>query len=185
MLNKDKLYKKQFLGQYGRINSIIFKISKTNKTKKTIVKFDTINQAALSIISLNNFNIGKNKIEVKFNIKKYCNYFLNNKKCFNSNCLFIHEKIENNNYVFCKIKNNEIIDSHKFALEILNVTKKQFDEVHNKLIGDNYFQINKKFPKMTIKKLKGDYYKKFPLNKEIKYNFNNNFYFFLNSNKKK
>ena len=70
MLNKDKLYKKQFLGKYGRINSIIFKTSKTNKTiKKTIVKFDTINQAALSIISLNNFNIGKNKIDLKFGVK--------------------------------------------------------------------------------------------------------------------
>ena len=34
MLNKDKLYKKQFLGQYGRINSIIFKTSKTNKDFK-------------------------------------------------------------------------------------------------------------------------------------------------------
>ena len=55
-----------------------------------------------------------------------------------------------------ELKNNKIIDCFKFALDILNLTKKTFDIIYLKLIGDDYYEIQKKFPKLSMKKLKNE-----------------------------
>ena len=152
---KEILYQKKFLGQYGHINQM-FLINNNKIENSIIVQFDTVNQAALSIIALNNFEINKNiKIKISYYNTRYCHYFLNNKECQNPNCLFIHtSKI--NDYLYKEINMNEYFNSFQFALNILNVSLDSFKIIYEKIIGEKYFEKYEKFPKMTIKKLKNE-----------------------------
>jgi len=166
LFSKDILYKKNFLGQYGHINQMILLNHK--KDKNVIVQFDTVNQAALTILSLHNFKIDNDKkIKAIYFTTKYCYYYLNNTECPNSNCLFLHEN-NVNNYLLLELKNNKHIDSLKFALDVLNISKQVFDAIYIKLIGDNYYETQKKFPKMTMKKIKNEDFIKslYPIIKE-------------------
>ena len=153
LYNKDILYQKKFFGQYGHIGQIIFDKTK-KKENNVIIKFDTVNQAALAILSLNNFKLNKEyNMNIKYYITKFCNYFLNNKQCLNQNCLLLHSTIIND-YQFCRILNLNEFNSFQFALNLLNIPNQLFEIIKLKLIGENYYEKNKKFPKLTIKKLK-------------------------------
>ena len=168
LFSKDLLYQKKYLGQYGHINQMILD---KKKEKSLIVRFDTFNQAALAILSLENFKVNKEyKIKTMYLITKYCHYFLNNKKCPNYNCLYLHN-ISINEYHYQRIKNYKKFNSFQFALDILDIPKNVFETIKEKLIGNNYYEKQKKFPKLTIKKLKNNeyYFQKFLLNN----NYNN------------
>ena len=169
LFSKEILYQKKYLGQYGHIRQMILLINKNNENN-VITQFDTNNQAALAILSLHNFNIDNYKLNSFYYITKFCNNILNNLKCQDSNCLFLHN-MNNNDLSLFELKNKNNFDSFKFALEILHVEKSFFDSIYNKLIGDNYYELHKKFPKLTMKKLKNkDFIKSFNENK----NNNNN-----------
>ena len=157
LYNKDILYQKKFFGQYGHIGQIFF--DKNNqKQNSVIIKFDTVNQAALAILSLNNFKLNKDHyINIKYYITKYCNSFLNNKECLNQNCLLLHNTIIND-YHFYKIENLNEFNSFQFALTLLNIPNEVFKIFKLGFIGENYYQKNNKFPKLTIKKLKNQEY---------------------------
>ena len=165
LFSKDLLYQKKYLGQYGHINQIFFD-KNYKKEKSLIVRFDTFNQAALAILSLENFKINKEyKIKTMYLITKYCHYFLNNKKCPNYNCHYLHN-ISFNEFHYHRIKNYKNFNSFQFALDILDIPKNVFETIKEKLIGNNYYEKQKKFPKLTIKKLKNNeyYIQKFLLN---------------------
>ena len=179
LLNKDLLYQKRYLGQYGHINSINFVRNQKNNGKNIVVKFDTINQAALCILSLQNFEVDENiKLEVRYFTTKYCYFYLLGKECQNNNCLFLHEKKINDN-IYINIKPGEIIDSQKLALNNLKINKRTFETVYNNIIKPNFYKIYNKFPKLTIKKLKGYISEKKNnfKNKENKNNNHNNKFF--------
>ena len=155
LLNKDLLFQKRYIGQYGHINSINFVRNQKNNGKNIVVKFDTVNQAALCILSLQNFEVDENiKLEVRYFTTKYCYFYLLGKECQNNNCLFLHEKKINDN-IYINIKPGEIIDSQKLALNNLKINKRTFENVYNNIVKPNFYKIHKKFPKLTIKKLKG------------------------------
>ena len=154
---KEILFQKKFLGQYGHINQICF-INNNKIENSLIVHFDTVNQAALAIIALNNFEINEKKIKISYYNTRYCHFFLNNKECPNPNCFYIHtNKI--NDYIYKEIKVNEYINSFMFALKILNISYNCFQLIYEKIIGEQYFEKYKKFPKLTVKKLKNEEYK--------------------------
>ena len=153
ILIKDILYQKKFIGQYGHIKSMIFLNLQKKDEKNLIVQFDTINQAALCILSLNNLDISGKKIKIKYLQTNYCYYFLNNVECKINNCIYIHSK-QINSYLYKKINSIDSIDSLNLAIKILNLTKGLYDKIYNKLIGENFYNNNLKFPKLTIKKLK-------------------------------
>ena len=152
---KDILYQKKFLGQYGHINQI-FLINNNKIENSVVAQFDTVNQAALSILALDNFEVYNNeKIKISYYYTKFCHYFLNNKECKNPNCLFIHSN-KKNEYLYKEININEYFNSFLFALNILNVSVESFQLVSAKIIGEKFFEQQKKFPKMTVKKLKNE-----------------------------
>ena len=171
LFSKDILYQKKYLGQYGHIRQMILIINKNNENN-VITQFDTINQAALAIIALHNFNIDNYKLNSFYYITKFCNSILNNSNCNDSNCLFLHN-VDINYFSLFEIKNKNNFDSFKFALEILHVEKSDFDIIYNKLIGDNYYELYKKFPKLSMKKLKNKDFIN-GLNENIINNHNNN-----------
>ena len=170
IFSKEILIQKKFLGQYGHINQL-YLINNNKHENSVIAQFDTVNQAALSIIALNNFEINKNqKLKISYYYSRYCHSFLNNKECKNVNCLFIHStKI--NDYLYKEIQVNEYINSFLFALNILDVSLTSFQLLSERIIGEKYFENKNKFPKITVKKLKNEEnFRKISLN------------FFFNSN---
>ena len=170
IFSKEILIQKKFLGQYGHINQL-YLINNNKHENSVIAQFDTVNQAALSIIALNNFEINKNqKLKISYYYSRYCHSFLNNKECKNVNCLYIHStKI--NDYLYKEIQVNEYINSFLFALNILDVSLTSFQLLSERIIGEKYFEKTNKFPKMTVKKLKNEEnFRKISLN------------FFFNSN---
>ena len=153
IFSKEILYQKKFLGQYGHINQL-FLINNNKIENSLIVQFDTINQAALCIISLENFEMGEKKhLKANYYNTKFCHFFLNNKECKNSNCLFIHS-LKINNYLYKEFQEGDYINSFQFALNILEVSLNSFKLISDKFIGEKFFEKKGKFPKMTMKKLK-------------------------------
>ena len=164
IFSKETLYEKKFLAQYGHINRLLL-INNNKIENSLIVQFDTINQAALCIISLDNLEIKeKEKIKSNYYNTKYCNSFLNNKECKNPICLFIHST-KLNNYLYKEIIPGEYINSFKYAVLILDVPLSSFNLIYEKLIGEKYFEKKGKFPKITLKKLK-----KIECNNNLSYN---------------
>jgi hypothetical protein len=170
IFSKEILIQKKFLGQYGHINQL-YLINNNKHENSVIAQFDTVNQAALSIIALNNFEINKNqKLKISYYYSRYCHSFLNNKECKNLNCFFIHS-IKINDYLYKEIQVNEYINSFLFALNILDVSLTSFRLLSERIIGEKYFEKKNKFPKITVKKLKNEEnFRKISLN------------FFFNSN---
>ena len=161
IFSKEILCRKKYLGQYGHINQILFD-KKNKKENKVILKFDTVNQAALAILALDNFELNNGfKIKIMYYLTKFCNHFLNNKECLNQNCLFIHT-VNINEYQYERITNPNQLNSFQFALDVLNIPKNIFEIIKIQLFEENYYQKNNKFPKLTIKKLKNlqEYIKK-------------------------
>ena len=153
IFSKETLSQKKYLGQYGHINHLLL-INNNKIENSLIVQFDTINQAALCIISLENFEINENKkIKSNYYNTKFCNSFLNNKECKNPICLFIHTTKINYN-LYNEINPREYINSFKYALLILDVSLSSFNLIYEELIGEKYYEKKGKFPKITVKKLK-------------------------------
>ena len=159
IFSKELLYQKKFLGQYGHINQLLL-INNNKIENSVIVQFDTINQAALCIISLENFEMNEKQIlKANYYNTKYCHFFLNNKECKNSNCLFIHS-FKVNEYLYKEIFSSEYYNSFLFALKVLDVSVDSFNLIYEKLIGEKFFEKKGKFPKLTMKKLKREEYNK-------------------------
>ena len=95
--------------------------------KNVIAQFDTVNQAALAILALDNFELNNGfKIKIMYYLTKFCNHFLNNKECLNQNCLFIHTA-NINEYQYERITNPNQLNSFQFALDVLNIPKNIFE----------------------------------------------------------
>ena len=157
LCSKDLLYQKKYLGQFGHINHILFEKNYRNNEKNIIVQFDTNNQAALAILFLDDFLIEKKRLKVNYFISKFCYFFLHNKKCTNENCLYIHD-LSINEYLFCRINNLAFFNSFKFAISVVNIPFHIITAIKMKLFKDDYYDEFKKFPKITIKKLKNQNY---------------------------
>jgi len=101
----DSLYDKQLLlspeyfGQYGNIIKIVL-VSKEDKifkkkTNSAYLTFETKEQAAYCILSVDSFKIGNFMVRAFFGTTKYCTHFLNNYLCFNEEkCMFLHHIAE-------------------------------------------------------------------------------------------
>ena len=101
----DSLYDKQLLlspeyfGQYGNIIKIVL-VSKEDKivkkkTNSAYLTFETKEQAAYCILSVDSIIIENYLVRAFFGTTKYCTHFLNNYHCFNEEkCMFLHHIAE-------------------------------------------------------------------------------------------
>ena len=92
---KDLLLSPLYFGQYGHIIKIVL-VSKEDKilkkkTNSAYLTFETKEQAAYCILSVDSIKINNHLVRAFFGTTKYCNHFLNNYHCFNEEkCMFLH-----------------------------------------------------------------------------------------------
>ena len=96
LYSKEILASEEYFGQYGLISKIILtnKIErKTNKrSNSAYITFYSYEQAAYAILSVDSIKIDDMLVRAFFGTTKYCNHFLSNFRCFNSEkCMFLHE----------------------------------------------------------------------------------------------
>ena len=104
LYNKELLCSKEYFGQYGKISKIILtnKIDKKSnkKSNSAYLTFETDEQAAYAILSVDSIKIDNQLVRAFFGTTKYCNHFLNNFKCFNSEkCMFLHYIADQNDII--------------------------------------------------------------------------------------
>ena len=104
LYNKELLNSKEYFGQYGIISKIILtnKIDKkTNKkSNSAYITFSTCEEAAYAILSVDSIKIDNQLVRAFFGTTKYCNHFLNNFNCFNSEkCMFLHSIADKNDII--------------------------------------------------------------------------------------
>ena len=99
LYNENLLLSKEYLGQYGTIMKIIL-VSKEDKAihkklNSAYITFETNEQAAYCILSIDSIKINDHLIRAFFGTTKYCNHFLNNYHCLNEEkCMFLHHIAE-------------------------------------------------------------------------------------------
>ena len=109
LYNKNLLLSQEYFGQYGHIIKIVL-VSKEDKSlkKKTnsaYLTFETKEQAAYCILSVDSIKMGNHLVRAFFGTTKYCNHFLNNYHCFNEEkCMFLHHIAEPSDIINEKTK---------------------------------------------------------------------------------
>ena len=104
LYSKEILASEEFFGQYGLITKIILtnKIehNTNNRSNSAYITFYTCEQAAYAVLSVDSIKIDNMLVRAFFGTTKYCNHFLNNFRCFNSNkCMFLHEIADPNDII--------------------------------------------------------------------------------------
>jgi len=101
LIDKDKLNKYEYLGQYGSIEKIIVneniihnKNSPHGPTYSVFVTFSKPSEASIAILSLDDNIIDNHLIRATFGTTKYCINFLKGIECINKDCLFLHKWAE-------------------------------------------------------------------------------------------
>ena len=120
----ELLKSKEFFGKYGTIikANITYKINPYNNKKSysAYILYSNEKEAALAV--LDSQIINDKKICVIFGTNKYCNYFLNNKKCPNiDKCMFIHQLVTDKYCIIDDESNFSYNDHINLSKKILNL----------------------------------------------------------------
>ena len=104
LYNKELLCSQEYFGQYGIISKIILtnKVDKKSnkKSNSAYLTFSTCEEAAYAILSVDSIKIDNQLVRAFFGTTKYCNHFLSNFKCFNSEkCMFLHYIADKNDII--------------------------------------------------------------------------------------
>ena len=104
LYNKELLASEEYFGQYGLISKIILTNKVERKTNRrsnsAYITFYSYEQAAYAILSVDSIKIDDMLVRAFFGTTKYCNHFLNNFRCFNSDkCMFLHEIADPNDII--------------------------------------------------------------------------------------
>jgi len=97
--DKNLLLSPEYFGQYGNIIKIAL-VSKEEaipkkKLNSAYLTFQTEEQAAYCILSVDSTKIDNHLVRAFFGTTKYCNHFLNGFHCFNEDkCMFLHHIAE-------------------------------------------------------------------------------------------
>ena len=95
-LSNNILKSPEYFGQYGTITNLILS-EKTNpetnrKSYSAYITYSNKIEASLAVLCVDSLMIKGKIIRVFFGTNKYCNYFLNNESCPNSEkCFFLHQ----------------------------------------------------------------------------------------------
>ena len=121
-----------YLGQYGTIIKFImtYKVNPENNKKaySAYITYSNKLEAAIAILWIDSLLIEGKIIRAFYGTTKYCNYFLNNKVCPNSDkCGFLHIFINDKNFIIDNNNNSFTYEEH------LNLAKKIFNSSNLKI----------------------------------------------------
>ena len=144
--DKDLLVTPEYFGQYGKITKIVL-VSKEDKFLKkklnsAYITFETKEQAAYCILSVDSIKIKNYLVRAFFGTTKYCNHFLHNYHCYNEEkCMFLHHLAEASDIINENIKFG--YDDHiKLAKKII-----EFGSYQSKFyVMNNYFKKDSVLP---------------------------------------
>jgi hypothetical protein len=146
--SEEELMSEEYFGQYGRI----IKLTKNekaynNKNSSPIfsihLNYSSERETSIAMLALNDKIIKNNKIKASFGTTKYCKNFIDDKFCYNKDCLYYHKlDIENEMNKDDIIKNKEIIyiNQIKSAIYLSGVLNPIYKE----------YLLNKRFPTNSI-----------------------------------
>ena len=122
--NKDSLCSNLLFGRYGNIkNCIVYSSDSKLQFNKVYnfayISFHTDVEAANAIVGLDKHKIADKILKVTYGTNKYCNYYLNGKKCFKRKCPYIHYRADPS----LILNSEELNDSRTFILQKLLATK--------------------------------------------------------------
>ena len=113
--SEEELMSEEYFGQYGKI----LKLTKNekpynNKNSSPIfsihLNYSSDRETSIAMLALNDKIIKNNKIKASFGTTKYCKNFIDDKFCYNKDCLYYHKlDVENEMNKEEIIKNKEII----------------------------------------------------------------------------
>ncbi|TYZ59862.1 hypothetical protein PybrP1_005804 [[Pythium] brassicae (nom. inval.)] len=94
--DEDRLRSGECFGQYGKIvkavvNKTHLGTDRSNATASAYITFANKEDALACIIAIDNFCLDGSVLRASFGTTKYCNFFLRNLVCNNSDCLYLHE----------------------------------------------------------------------------------------------
>ena len=129
--NTNLLKSNEYFGQYGTIvrAKITYKINPANNKKlySAYIVYSNEIEAALAVLCVDSLLIHGKIIRVFFGTNKYCNNFLDNKKCPNADkCMFIHRLATDKDIIINDDSNftyNEHINLAKKILKSSNLKK--------------------------------------------------------------
>ena len=121
----------EYFGQYGNIvkATTTYKINSDNNKKlySAYIVYSNESEAALAVLCVDSLLFNGKIIRVFFGTNKYCNNFLNNKKClYVDKCMFIHQIVTDKDIVINDYSNfsyNEHINLAKKILKSSNHKK--------------------------------------------------------------
>ena len=144
---KNILESNEYFGQYGKIIRLFvtYKINPDNNKKvySAYITYSNEKEAALAILCVDSLLIDGKIIRAFFGTTKYCNFFLNNKKCQNINkCLFLHKLINDKDIIINDNTNFSYNEHIKLSKKII----KYFDQNTKDIIAKKIKPKNIKFP---------------------------------------
>ncbi|TVU22826.1 hypothetical protein EJB05_32546 [Eragrostis curvula] len=90
------LKQKNFLGQYGKIESIVIDNVGANQqipdSGRVYVTFSKEEEAARCIQAINGYILDGRTLKATFGVTRYCHIWLSNRPCFKQNCSYVHYK---------------------------------------------------------------------------------------------
>ncbi|CAO2175050.1 unnamed protein product [Urochloa humidicola] len=90
------LRQKNFLGQYGKIESIIIDNIGANQqipdSGRVYVTFSKEEEAVRCIKAVNGYILDGRSLKATFGVTRYCHIWLSNRVCFKPNCSYVHYK---------------------------------------------------------------------------------------------
>jgi len=93
----DTLAQPNYFGHYGSIQKIAVNFDKTsghqrpiNLTASAYITYHNEVDAAIALLAVQGFTMGKTQLKASFGMTKYCSYYLASMQCKNTDCAFYH-----------------------------------------------------------------------------------------------
>ncbi|TDH67130.1 hypothetical protein CCR75_002313 [Bremia lactucae] len=119
-------------GQYGKIvkavvNKSHLNTDRANATASAYITFAQKEDALCCILAIDGFYLDKCLLRASFGTTKYCNFFLRNMPCNNSECLYLHE-LGHDDDSFTKEEMQSALHSGKAAFRDVSVPQELMQE---------------------------------------------------------
>ena len=136
--SEEKLKSVEYFGQYGNLQKVVvntkdvYNATRGGPSYSAYLTFSSARESAIAILAVDQFVLNDRMIRASFGTSKFCQFFLNNQKCNNKDCLYLHElRADLEAYTKEDMQNNKFIflEQQKIAIKLskaLDFSTEQF-----------------------------------------------------------